>query len=130
MSISSSESFEWQVTYQEDDDSFFGSIQLSRHQTVALLVGSLCVYLASLGIVSALRVPLEPLLQWRSAHNLGLALWSAFFWLFTTGILLTEGHFESFHTAVCKPIEHKHFQLVSFLFVSCAHCSIAVSTYC
>ena len=117
MAAVASSDFQWQVTYQ-DDDNFFGSSKLTAVQSISLLVGSILAYLASLALVAAFRDNLQSLLQWRSAHNLGLALWSGFFWLSASAMMWHEGHFDSFQTAVCKPVEHKHFQLISFLFVS------------
>ena len=119
MAAATAESFQWQVTYQ-DADSFLGSIKLTGVQSISLLVGSIVAYLASLVFVASFRENLQPLLQWRSAHNLGLALWSGFFWLSASAMMWNEGHFDSFQTAVCKPVEHKHFQLISLLFVSYA----------
>ena len=110
-------SFQWQVSYQEDDN-FFGAVKLTGLQSISLLVGSVVAYIVSLVIVAAFREHIQFLLQWRSVHNLGLAVWSGFFWLSASAMMWNEGHFDSFQTAVCKPVTHRHFQLISFLFVS------------
>lgn len=117
MDASIEDSFRWQVTYQEDYN-FFGAFKLTGNQSISLLVGSVLAYLVSLVIVAGYREKLQFLLQWRSAHNLGLAFCSGFFWLSAATMMWNEGHFDSFQSAVCKPVEHRRFQLISFLFVS------------
>nr|BAM66615.1 delta9 fatty acid elongase [Thraustochytrium sp. ATCC 26185] len=109
----SSAAFKWQVTY-DAKDSFVGPLGI--REPLGLLVGSVVLYLSLLAVVYALRNYLGGLMALRSVHNLGLCLFSGAVWIYTSYLMIQDGHFRSLEAATCEPLKHPHFQLISLLF--------------
>mmetsp|Transcript_12863 Transcript_12863/g.24968 ORF Transcript_12863/g.24968 Transcript_12863/m.24968 type:complete len:273 (-) Transcript_12863:1264-2082(-) len=108
-----SPAFRWQITYDKRD-SFIGPIAIEEPMLV--LAGSAVVYLGVLAITYALRGFLGGLMALRGVHNLSLCLFSGAVWIYTTYLMMQEGHFSSFQAAVCQPVKSPHFQAISFIF--------------